>query len=93
MILNLKIAQKPALRYYLSAVNNQARECFVKDLGNNSINKNDANLPENGLSKIILNRPEKMNSIGKQILSELGECIEYVSNKRYIKCYDLFLCI
>lgn len=36
---------------------------------------------ETGMSKIILNRPHKMNSIGKQILADLGECIDHVSGK------------
>ncbi len=35
------------------------------------------------MSKIVLNRPQRMNSIGKNILAELGECIEHVSEKKY----------
>ena len=71
-------------RLFSTALNNQNRECYVKDFGiSYNYFPNWKNLLDNGMSKIILNRPQKMNSIGKQFLVELGECVDHVSRKRY----------
>lgn len=83
MLLNFNFAYKFAKKSFSSVANNQTRECFVRDFGNLILIAFPKILiVENGLSKIILNRPQKMNSIGKQMLSDLGECIEHVSDKR-----------
>lgn len=70
-------------RFY-SVINNKTRECFVKNYGKFRLKIfviKQYNI-DNGLAKIVLNRPKKMNSLGRQILRELKECILAVSDKR-----------
>ena len=82
----MKISEMIIRRFFSKnfSVHSKTRQCYINELsklafipeGGFLIRKDD------GILEIVLNRPEKMNALGKQLVSEFLQCIDQSEGKR-----------
>jgi 1,4-dihydroxy-2-naphthoyl-CoA synthase len=68
-------------RGYSTAVADRSRQCYVSLKGTT---KERNSMPDeiDGLATVMMNRPERKNAFGRQMVAELSEAIDYLQQSK-----------
>lgn len=66
-------------RYSSSSIHDQGRQCFVS-LDKSALISVVIVFTVDGLAEVVLNRPERKNAFGRQLVGELQEAIAFLKS-------------